>query len=155
MTTNHSSADRDALARLWDAARPVEPTDAAWDALWARVTDRLDQQQPAEAPTVLAFSPWRRISGRVLIAAQAAAILMAAFLAARHRPVTESHAPTPLAQIAMVHEWDFPPGIIPMIRQDDKGVRFVAFAQDERSNALVGPLDGNFAMYDYMEGLAD
>ena len=42
-----------------------------------------------------------------------------------------------------------------MIRQDDKGVRFVAFTQDERANVFVGPLDGNFAMFDYMEGLAD
>lgn len=152
MTTNHSSDDRDALTRLWDATRPVEPTDAAWDAIWARVTERLDQ--PAEASTVFAFSiprPWRRISGRLLMTAQAAAILMAAFVAARHRPVIESHAPVPFAQIPTISEWDIPSGIIPMIQQDDKGVRFLMLAQDERSNAL----DGNFAMYDYMEGLAD
>jgi hypothetical protein len=84
---NRDPAER--LEALWDATRPAEPSSAAWDRVWASVSDGLDRLQGAEAPARRAGvfvhrpSPPPARGRRVLVAAaliglaQAAAILLA------------------------------------------------------------------------------
>jgi hypothetical protein len=145
-----------ALTRLWDATRPVEPPAAAWNSVWATVSDRLDR---ASTPAVLTMSPaprrWGRPGVRILVAAQAAAVLAGVVFLASNRHAggpAATPAPVPIARVeAPRGEFEFDPGEIGLIRDDGNGLRAVTLAQDDRPFAL----DRGFDMYNAIEALAE
>jgi hypothetical protein len=121
-------AARDAaLTRVWEATRPAEPSDLAWDAVWARVSERL--RRPA-APAAVAPShapllahPWYRRASVAFNVAQAAAILAAVVLwAAHHRPAEPL---APIGPVALVSRGtvDIVPGQIVLIRPEGTTLR--------------------------------
>jgi len=84
-------AERNArLDQIWEATRPPELSAAAWDRLWANVSESLDPSRvtipsaPALAP--VGSRPWRRSAVAVFALAQAAAILVCFGLAWRQPP---------------------------------------------------------------------
>jgi len=150
------SARDAALSRFWDATRPAEPTGAAWDALWARVSDGLDRRAATPEPAVFAAEPpaprWRRFAVRGMVAAQAAALLAAAGLGLTYRAPSPALVTGPLARVGVVRsqvEIDFGEDVL--IREDGTKVLTVALRTDDRPNAL----DGNFAMLNAVEAMAE
>ena len=87
----------DALDRLWAATRPEEPSAASFDRLWAQVCARDSE------PRALAFAtarPWRRWGLALAVAAQAAALLVAGFVALnRPEPIQVARGP----EVALPH----------------------------------------------------
>jgi len=88
-------AERNArLDQIWEATRPPELSAAAWDRLWADVSESLDRSRvtvaPAPAPALVlapaVARPWRRSAVAVFALAQAAAILVGFGLAWRQPP---------------------------------------------------------------------
>lgn len=150
-------SERDAaLTRLWDATRPADPGPAAWDAVWARVADRLDAAPEAETrpvPDVVPLPSRFRLGVYAFIAAQAAAILVALTLGvSRYRPsggpLPGSSDPGLLARASAV---EIEAGEVVMIREDGKGLRSVALTLDDRSNTL----DGYYTMLNVFEAMAE
>ncbi len=145
-------SDRDAaLSQLWDATRPVEPDDAAWDAIWARVRERIDP--PTDAPLKLPARPWRRTAVAVFLVAQAAALLAAVVIWNGHRHTTQ----TPVAKAAPVARGtiDIVPGQIVMIHAEGTQVRAEMVAIEEDSSVgLVrfGEFEDFYVMFNEMEG---
>lgn len=145
-------AEKDAaLSRLWDATRPVEPTDAVWADLAARL-DSPTKARPASF--VLPLPRWRRPALLVLVAAQAASVLAAVVLWSAHRrPLDPATPPQTLVQVTTFPqaEFEFNQGEFPLIREQDGGLHAITLAQDDRSNTL----DGSLAMFNYFEALAE
>lgn len=165
-------AEQDAaLGRLWEATRPVEPTGAAWDALWARVSDRLDAAEAAPAVVAFPARPRGRAAVHLFIVAQAAALLAAVTLALAHRPGSDGPRPDAALTASAGAEAGLPepgdgrdvrvviardtividPGEIVVIREDEQGLHPVELVLDDRSNTL----DGYYALYNAFESMAD
>jgi hypothetical protein len=88
------------LDRLWEATRPEEPSPATWTAVWSRVTQSVDVA-PTTRPLPAAASrphPWRRRAIAAFGIAQAAAILVGAWLVTRTEP---GRPPRPQAGVAL------------------------------------------------------
>jgi hypothetical protein len=158
------AARADALTRLWDATRPVEPSDAAWDALWSEVTARLDSAEVEESREVV---PARRDTLwylRVAALAQAAAVLAAVTLWAARRPgpPAEAPAPAPAASVLArvdppalpaLQTIDIPEGEVGVIREDarDKELHLVGLSLDDHPDG-VAP---SFSMLNVFEAIAE
>jgi hypothetical protein len=137
-----------ALTGLWEATRPAEPSDAAWDALWSRGAARLDaprapdvEPEVAAEPDVLPFLPVSRgrLVARLFVAAQAAAILAAAVLWAARRPAPAPDLPEAglmVRTVALRAEVEAEPGEILIIRDEGQSLRPDKVTQDDRSNTL-------------------
>ena len=99
------------LDRAWEATRPLDPSPEMMDALWARVSCELDARK---APVTIQFAaPARRRPAWVksaLIAAQAAAILVAASLLLLRRDEVR-----PFAVVAVA---DVEPGASDLLKLD-------------------------------------
>jgi hypothetical protein len=98
---------KDTLDRLWAATRPQEPCPDAFDRLWAAVCDRAAQ------PDILPFAPtvsWKRWGLALAVTAQAAALLIAAFVALK-QPDAPQIAQKPKAQSSpsLVEDRQSPP----------------------------------------------
>jgi hypothetical protein len=89
------------LDRLWEATRPPELSTAAWDRLWANVSESLDRPRVATplapAPALVVSRPWRRSAAVAFVLAQAAAILVCFGLAWRHSPTGRQPQPMTVA----------------------------------------------------------
>lgn len=145
--------DDDSIAALWDATRPIEPSDAAWDAVWNQINARLD------APNVIPFAPVAAHDGRSRVAvallglAQAAAVVALMLFGgplARHQgPIALPGAVTePVATV----EIDPSPGALVLIHAEGSGQPTVVSVElNRRPNAL----DGNIAMLNTLESMAD
>jgi len=82
--------------RLWEATRPEEPTPETWATVWAQVTQTLDTApilrfRPSDAPRP---HPWRRRAVAMFGIAQAAALLVGAWLVTRPDPGRPTRART-------------------------------------------------------------
>ncbi|AGA24772.1 hypothetical protein [Singulisphaera acidiphila] len=93
-------AERNArLDQVWAATRAPELSAAAWDRIWANVSESLDQPQvmaPAPfAPVILPRPLWRRSAVAVFVLAQAAAILAGLGLAWHQAPSSSPAHPQP------------------------------------------------------------
>lgn len=91
-------AERNArLDQIWEATRPPELTAAAWDRLWANVSESLDQPQvtrsPALVPAVAVGRGWHGSAVAAFALAQAAAILICFGLAWHHVPTLRPSRP--------------------------------------------------------------
>lgn len=136
-------ADDARLDRLWNATRPDEPSPAEWDALWAKVTARLDA--PPAPPIPMPAPAWKRYSVVAFTLAQAAALLIACGLLLPGRP----SAPQPASVLAAAV--DIEPGDTVLIRLDARsGGSVVAFNGDDGSNTI----DDNLAMFNDVESMA-
>lgn len=148
-----SRAEHDApLMRAWDATRPAEPTDAAWDALWTRLGDRLDR---TERPVVLSVtsSPrfWRRYSPAAFPLARAAAVLAILVVWGTHRrPPAESTGPV-LASAKAPANIEIEPGEVVMIHLDGGDVRAVAIGYEP---PRWGAIDENLLLFNDAESMA-
>lgn len=138
--------------RFWNATRPLEPSTATWDGLWADICTRLDQAAevaPVETPdcdliplAATASPAWRRWGIRAFGLAQAAALLVGfSLLLARPRHETA----VGLGSV------DIDPGQVVLIGAHGQVVRTAAVAPDSTSNAL----DDTFAMFNALEAMAD
>jgi hypothetical protein len=142
------------LDRLWQATRPVEPSDAAWETLWSGVCDRLDQPAAVEAGVgiedeagrdlialpVAASRSWRRRLTAVFGLAQAAALLVCfGLLLAR-----------PPQEVRGAGVVDIEPGEVVFIDGNGQVHRTAA------TDADAGPsdVDDNFAMFNALEAMA-
>ena len=75
------------LDRLWAATRPEEPSADTFDRLWTNVEARAAKP---ETPAILEFTGWKSWGLKLAIVAQAAALLIAGFVALnRHNGPTE------------------------------------------------------------------
>jgi hypothetical protein len=88
---------------LWNATRPVEPSAAAWERLWANVT-----LTPREAPDTVPFPApgsrrrWLAPVVSLALVAQAAALLIAVGMLLRRNEI-RANSPAPIvAQVAQV-----------------------------------------------------
>ena len=101
---NREPDQNDTLDRLWAATRPEEPSAEIFDRIWAEVCDR------ASRPETLAFTPvasWKRWGLEVGVLAQAAAMMIAAFVALRQpdpAKVDPNGPITPPPQLARDHD---------------------------------------------------
>lgn len=137
----------DALDRLWDATRPVEPTNAAWEAVWSLLADRLDplvSAEPIRSEEVMSIQPRTRMGARLFLVAQAAAVLGALVLGlVRSRPSADllPFGDSALAQVNVPVEMEA--GLVGLLREraDGHGFRLIEVALDDRSNALAGDFD--------------
>jgi hypothetical protein len=152
----------DALGQLWEATRPVEPTPAAWDAVWSRVESSLYTPVAAKpagaASEVLSFEPGPhgRFGWRLMAAAQAAAVLAALGLGLASRRATEGPPYMRPDMAANTAAADGPveidAGAVVLLRGDGPGLRVeVAVARDDRANGV----DGYFAMFNAVEAMAE
>ena len=145
-----------ALARIWEATRPIEPSAPAWDDVWAGVTSRLDAQPQDVIPfATAARSPFRL---RLIRLAQAAAVLAAVGLGwtqfggpTAQDPVTpkvvETKPPAPPVRAETV---DIATGEIVMLRDDGDGLHPVVLASEDRPG--VDPI---FQMFNELEAMAE
>jgi hypothetical protein len=142
------------LDRLWQATRPAEPSDAAWESLWSGVCDRLDRPAAVAAGPgiedeagrdlialpVAASRPWRRRLTAVFGLAQVAALLVCfGLLLAR-----------PPQEVRGANVVDIEPGEVVFINGNGQVHRTVA------TDAYAGPsdVDDNFAMFNALEAMA-
>ncbi|GAC1470054.1 MAG: hypothetical protein NVSMB9_14700 [Isosphaeraceae bacterium] len=153
-----SWADQDAaLTRIWDATRPVEPSDAAWDTLWAQVNARRDDARTAVAVVEPAIFPGlprprKRLASGLFMAAQAAAILAAAVLLWPSRSVPVGRVADVLAQAPVLPlGFEIDQGEPILIREGPQGLRAVVLAQDDRLNKI----DDNYELFNYFESMAE
>jgi hypothetical protein len=136
-----SQAERDAaLTRIWDATRPLEPSDAAWDNVWARVRDHIDQ--PEGATLKLPARNRRRTAVTVFVLAQAAALLAAVVTWGVQRDPAQTSVvktiPTPEPALVSWGSVDIVPGQIVMIHADGDRVRAETVSMDEVVSAGIG-----------------
>lgn len=124
------------LDRIWEATRPAELSDAAWDRIWSNVSETLDRPRPA-SPLRLTGSgarPWHRSAVAVFVLAEAAAILLG-FATLLQTTTGQRTSPRPeapvLAEVPVVQTEE---GQIVLIHLDDHSVRDVA--QNENPYAI-------------------
>jgi hypothetical protein len=158
-------AERDArLDRLWDATRPPELSEAAWDRIWAGASEALNR--PA-APVLVAVSAdvppglapaspprWRRVATIAFCVAQAAAILVG-FVLAWPRGSADPDGAARLALATPVaapqsEPIDIPQGPSVLIKLDGPVIEMQTIAQNENSNAV----DPFTRFYNEVEGSA-
>jgi hypothetical protein len=123
----------DALDRLWAVTRPEEPSPDMFDRIWANVRDR------AFEPETLPFKPvaaWKRWGLALAVVAQAAALLIAGFVAlrapgngrlAQNGAIASLHVDSKADQAAKnaprpVHEFRLAPGMTFFVNLDGKGL---------------------------------
>jgi len=183
-------ARRDArFAQLWELTRPEDPPAAAWATVWGDVTLALDAtSEPtlrlspsASAPRVRPSAPsrpWRRGAWAAFAIAQAAVLLVGAWLVTRPHP---GLGPLPPSGPALARQQ--PPTVVPgppppvvtpdaEIQIDDGdlvliqsgsdgvlGVKVVSNIMDEGSRAEVmlgvGPVDSLLVALGIFEALAE
>ena len=135
------------LDRLWDATRPVEPTAAAWNAVWSLLADRLDpvvSAEPVRSEEVIAIKPRIRMGAGLFFAAQAAAVLAALGLGlVRSRPSADLVPFGDSARAQANVPFEMEAGLVGLLREraDGHGFRLIEVALDDRSNALAGDFD--------------
>jgi hypothetical protein len=140
--------------RLWEATRPGELSDAAWDRIWSNVSEALDRPLPALRLAPAAPRPWHRSALAAFVLAEAAAILLGFATLLRtttgHRP--PQAAPAGLAASAPA---DLAPEIVEidpeqvvLIHWDDRTVRALPQSVSPYS------IDPFLPMFNYTESLA-
>ncbi|MCA1684654.1 MAG: hypothetical protein LC745_01460 [Planctomycetia bacterium] len=137
-----------AFTRVWDATRPSEPTAAAWDALWARVSDRLDRAPEPRTLTSSARPRGREHVWTAFVVAQAAAVLAAVVLWGAHRASVEK-AGTSVVARPPLRVIDIEVGAVVMIHLEGGDVRAVEMARDERWDTI----DENFVLLNGAEAM--
>lgn len=135
-----------ALSRIWEATRPAEPSDDVWEDLWARVSERLDQPEPAAIP--IRRRSWGRTSTAVFVVGQAAAVL-AAFVLLLGRHPADTDAPGPIAQATLMREVVLPTGVLPLVESNGQ-IRTADYSQDNPLNSL----DPAFDVLNALESMA-
>lgn len=143
--------DLSKLDRLWDATRPLEPADARWDALWARVSESLDH--PAPPVVTLPSRTWKRYALAAFALAQAAAILAAVVVwGSRGLPEESGSKPTTGVVKAVVPRLsvDIEPGQVVMIHLGGDGLRVM----DPAEEPGFSPLDENLVLFNDAEAMA-
>ncbi|WP_406697965.1 hypothetical protein V5E97_03830 [Singulisphaera sp. Ch08] len=157
------------LDRLWDATRPPDLSSAAWDRIWANVSETLDQPRvtvpahSAPTPALVMSRSWRRSAVAVFALAQAAAILAGLGLAwnqapvptrpqPRSIPVATTPAPLDLVAAAEVSElvFNLPATGTSVISFDDKTIRHLALNENPNE---VDPLFNGFNDLESQAGL--
>ena len=134
--------ERDAaLRRIWEATRPAPPSDAAWETVWANVTESLER-----APLVAV--PRRRRRLVVFGLAQAAAVLIAVLVLSRHRDAGPEIARNTATSNATV---DIEEGQFIVIHADGPEIRTESLALQESSNSV----DVNLDFFNTIEPLAE
>jgi hypothetical protein len=159
------------LDRLWEATRPDEPAPETWTTVWAEVSQALDQARPLRLVPAAAPRPWRRWGIATFAVAQAAVILVAAWLVARpgpDRPQARTDlARKPAASVpGQVRATDPSPptrtigepikiddGEVVLIRINAQGVPMVSRSRvnDDGSSAV----DGLYDMHNYLESKSE
>jgi hypothetical protein len=144
--------------RLWEATRPAEPSAEAVDAMWARLCHALDEA-PA-LPSAHPASVRARWSWAIALVglAQAAAVLLAVWLAAFPRTPEIAKAPEPSqsapAEIALADEpIDIEAGQVVFIRiEDGKGSVVLPAFESLVANDSVDP---GYDVLNAVEGMAN
>jgi hypothetical protein len=174
------------LDQLWEMTRPEEPSPATWSAVWSQATQSLDAV-PSSRLLPFAASrphPWRRRAMLAFGIAQAAALLVGAWLVTRTdpgrppvqnglalnpasiKPGVTAPVPTPTRAANVVTvtttkgaEIDIDYGAQVMIHSGPEGVTVVSRATYEGSGAVAtlqsGPVDRNFEMFNIIEAMAE
>lgn len=149
-----SQAGRDAaLTRVWEATRPADPGEAAWESVWSRVSAGLDRG--ARRPECLPFADppaavrWRRQATSVFVAAQAAALLGAVALWGAHRPAAPPADLAARFRVAVGVEIE--PGEVVLIHLEGETARAVTMSrEDQRPDTL----DESTVLFNDAEALA-
>ncbi|AMV35966.1 hypothetical protein [Planctomyces sp. SH-PL62] len=154
MRGDAENRESDRLERLWRATRPPAPSAEAWDRVWTAVNAAVDESAAIgdrpHVPTLVMAKPapsrarrWAAIG--VVLAAQAAAILIAVGIALREeasQPDGVSHTAT-----AVVH---IDEGQLVLIRSDADAV------QTTDLTAQAGPagVDAWYLVFNLLESMA-
>jgi hypothetical protein len=158
-----SQAGRDAaLARVWEATRPADPGEAAWETVWARVSERLDHAaRPEPVPERLPFAAvsaagrWRRYATSAFIVAQAAALLGAVVLWGAHRPTPDAtvrtETPRGDVKVGVGVEIEIEPGELVLIHLEGETPRVVTLSHEEQR---PDTLDESTVLFNDAEALA-
>jgi len=154
-------ARRDArLSRLWEATQPQEPSPAAWTTLWDRVTSTLEATPSTLSASSLKLipstevPPWRRWTWGALAVAQAAVILLGAWLVSRPEvvgPPQPPGAPSGAPLVRRPDKVDIDYGSLALIHLDGPEVKVERYAADEDSSAVDSLLVG----YGFLEALGE
>jgi len=139
-------AERDArVSRLWDSTRPNEPSADAWEAVWGRICQGLDQA-PADVLPMKRPAPARRAWFVALGVAQVAAALFAVLYFTQMKndstvQVTQNRQnvvpqpslpPAPVDEVK-VPEAEIPPGELVVLREDGGRVQVIELALNGNS----------------------
>jgi hypothetical protein len=140
------------LLRDWHATRPAEPPAEVWDALWARVRDRLDAATARRAVIAMPERPAGRFRPALVVLglAQAAAVLAAVLLLPGRQPHQEREN---LARAQPVQNagFDIPPGELAILHCEKDGTWRMELREGDN-----GPgLGDNLALFNDVESMAD
>ncbi len=143
-----------ALDVLWDASRPIEPSESVWDLTWIKISAKLDRAgEPAIVP-VSAASRWWMQSSTARMLTQAAAIFLAVSLLWVRPWQTRVDVENPglLAQ-ATPSEVEIPEGQFSLIRHDGgkTTLHTIEIAQSDGVNSL----DRSYAFLGELESRAE
>jgi hypothetical protein len=157
-------ARRDArLSRLWEATQPEEPSPAAWSTLWSQVASTLEAT--SVTPSILSASSlkiapsagtptWRRWTWGALAVAQAAVILLAAWLVSRPEvvgPPQPPGAPSGAPLVRKPAKVDIDYGSLALIHLDGPEVKVDSYSADEGT----GSVDSLLVGYGFLEALGE
>jgi hypothetical protein len=120
------------LDRIWEATRPAEPPESAFDAVWARVS------QDAEAPARPAPARRRMAWGLAITGLAAAAAALLACLPLIQHPPEAPKLPTP--PVAVGH-YEVEPGEVLVIHLREKGIEFDPRHAEPISNTVTVAAD--------------
>jgi len=127
-----SWADRNAqLDRIWEATRPAELSDAAWDRIWAKASAALDRPAAPARPAPVVLRPWRRRAMTAFVLAEAAAILLGFAVLLRtttagRRPLPGGAAVAARAVPVTPDQVEVAPGEVPLYSIDKGTIRDLA-----------------------------
>jgi hypothetical protein len=147
------------MLRAWHASRSVEPSVEAWNAVWTRISAGLDA---AQRPRVLTMPEQPAAARRfrpglvTLGLAQAAAILVAVVLLPGRHPHEGRPSESLALEIPVVgNQVEFDSGEVAMLR--DEAGRWVKVVDraSTRDDPNSNQLDGNYAMFNDVEAMAD
>ncbi|MDR3635760.1 MAG: hypothetical protein P4L84_18305 [Isosphaeraceae bacterium] len=154
--------ERDArLGRLWDLTRPQEPSTEAWDGVWGRVCDALDQAPADVLPMRRPMAASRRVVWIGLGIAQVAAVVLVALYfggagrdrerqVARNDQVVAPARDVPGSVKLEKRQVDIDSGELVMIREDKGGVQTIELAL----NGSLGQVDPAYEALNSLEAIA-
>ena len=143
-----------ALNVLWDASRPIEPSESVWDSTWTKINAKLDHAlEPAVVPVSASSRWWMRSSTSRMLTQAAALFLAVSLLWLRPwQMLDKAETPGLLAQ-ATPSEVEIPEGQFALIRHDGgkTTLHTIEIAQVDGVNSL----DRSYAFLGELESRAE
>ncbi len=143
-----------ALNVLWDASRPIEPSESVWDSTWTKISATLDRAvEPVVVPVSAASRWWMRRSTARMLTQAATLLLAAGLLWVRPWQMLNDVQNPGLRAQATPSEVEIPEGRLSLIRLDGgkTTIHTIEMAQADGVNSL----DRGYAFLGELESRAE